>query len=70
MSKVKPGDVFGKLLVIRFHDRIGYQSYWDCLCECGCNNMNITVREDHLLSGNTRSCGCLRSANARKQQSI
>lgn len=31
--------------------------YWDCLCDCG----NITtVSTRNLLSGNTKSCGCLR----------
>ena len=68
MNKVKPEDVFGKLTVIKFHSRVGCQSYWECLCDCYSDTMNTIVREDHLLSGHTKSCGCLRSENARKQQ--
>jgi hypothetical protein len=28
-------------------------------CECSCGSVHVLVREDHLLSGATRSCGCL-----------
>ena len=59
------GKKFGKLTVVGFKERVAYQNYWRCLCSCG--NTSI-VREDHLLSGHTKSCGCLRSTNARKQQ--
>ena len=69
MSKVKKGDRFGKLTVIKFHDRVNYRSYWKCLCDCYSNTMNVIVREDHLLSGHTKSCGCLRRKNALKQRS-
>ena len=31
--------------------------YWLCKCQCGTVK---TVRSDHLTSGKTRSCGCLR----------
>ena len=70
MGKIKQGDVFGNLTVIKFHDRVDYRSYWQCLCNCYGENMYPIVREDHLLSGHTCSCGCLRKSNARKQQSI
>lgn len=36
--------------------------YWKCQCVCG---VNKDVREDALLSGNTKSCGCYRSDNTR-----
>ena len=69
MDKVKPGDTFGKLTVIKFHDRINYRSYWKCLCNCYGDSMNVIVREADLLSGHTKSCGCLRRKNALKQRS-
>lgn len=37
-------------------------SWWRCQCICG--NIAI-VSKDALVSGNTRSCGCLRSDSAR-----
>ena len=69
MSKIKQGDRFGKLTVIRFHNRVNYKSYWMCLCDCYGENMNVVVRETDLLSGHTKSCGCIRKLNQFKQQS-
>lgn len=38
-------------------------TWWRCVCECG----NVTiVRRYALISGNTRSCGCMRVENARR----
>jgi len=46
---------FGRLLVIEQAVKAKH-SKWKCLCDCG----NITVvRQDHLKSGFTKSCGCL-----------
>lgn len=43
----------------------GRCSTWlNCQCECG--NMKV-VRFDYLMNGRTKSCGCYRSDNARKQ---
>ena len=49
---------FGRLVVIDLLrlDRNGHY-IWSCLCECG----NQTRSSTHdLLSGHTKSCGCLR----------
>lgn len=55
--KIKIGDVFGKLTVIsREPNSISRHRRWLCRCECG--NTKI-IREDSLLTGSTRSCGCL-----------
>lgn len=61
------GQKFGRLTVIGMDDRCTRKTYWVCQCECG----NIkSVRSDGLLSGATKSCGCMKkeadSINLRK----
>ena len=48
---------FGKLTVIKPTEQRQNQCVvWECKCDCG----NITyVKSNSLLSGNTKSCGCL-----------
>jgi len=49
------GRRFGRLTVVRRaanFDRV----YWSCVCECGAAT---DVDASHLVSGRTRSCGCL-----------
>lgn len=53
------GKKFGNLIAV---ERIGInaknrKSLWRCHCDCG---KDTIVQSDHLLSGNTLSCGCLR----------
>ena len=50
---------FGKLIAINpTVKRLNNSVIWNCLCECG----NYTkVRANDLISGNTTSCGCIRS---------
>lgn len=55
------GQTFGRLFVVSEVESIrqwgGHiDSAWQCRCECG---KNTIVTTSHLLSGNTRSCGCL-----------
>lgn len=55
------GQAFGRLTVIERSGSFGCgkgrgQAIWRCSCECG---GEVSVRRDHLVSGNTRSCGCL-----------
>lgn len=50
---------FGKLTVLeRDKSKIVDNTIWKCQCECG--NI-VSVASDHLISGHTKSCGCLRS---------
>lgn len=37
---------------------------WKCVCECG--NDNFITTSHHLISGNTKSCGCLKSVGESK----
>ena len=65
------GQKFGRLTVIQKHPLCYItpstgkrQSRWECRCECG--NTTVVV-QSQLISGHTRSCGCLqreRSAQA------
>lgn len=48
----------GRLVVVSLQDRGGYNRHatWLCLCDCG----NTTVvRSGSLVSGRTKSCGCV-----------
>ena len=61
------GQKFGRLFVLRY---VGsgkqHQSLFECICDCG--NI-IVVKGGNLVSGNSKSCGCLKkeilSANNR-----
>jgi hypothetical protein len=51
---------FGRLRVLSLSPSRGLagQRIWRCVCDCG---RKIAVRGQSLLSGRSRSCGCLRS---------
>lgn len=53
------GHRFGRLVIEAGPDDRGRgHRFWVCRCECG---REKRAREDHLRSGATRSCGCLRT---------
>ncbi len=60
---VQPEEKYGKLttkyVVGRTKNRV---KIWYCDCDCG---NNINVPSTSLSSGNTKSCGCLRSESAK-----
>lgn len=52
------GQHFGKLVVVYENGRSkDGKVMWHCICECG-NEIDVTSKS--LISGNTKSCGCLR----------
>ncbi len=54
--EIQPGEIFDRLKVL---EKIGSKNrhmYYKCQCEC---DKIISVRGSALLSGNTKSCGCL-----------
>lgn len=54
---VAVGDKFSRLVIL---GKVGFsngRTRWECQCECG---NRVEVRADKLLSGRTKSCGCLR----------
>ena len=54
---------YGRLLAIKEVEGTPYSRR--VLCQCDCGN-SIVVSLNHLLSGNTKSCGCLKSDRNRK----
>ena len=55
-AKDLKGQRFGRLTVWKRIGTVGSRALWRCKCDCG----NLTsVRSIDLLSGNTKSCGCL-----------
>lgn len=51
------GTTFGRLTVVKKLDKKQYSNQlWLCKCKCG---SFTTVNQENLLSGHTRSCGCL-----------
>lgn len=65
MSKktIAPGQMYGKLKVIDKVNKKGRERYW--ICECQCEDKTIKeVRSDHLLRGETTSCGCFQKERA------
>jgi hypothetical protein len=55
------GQTFGRLTVIKrvpSPDKLsGRSTWWLCSCKCG---KRLEVRRQSLVTGNTKSCGCLR----------
>lgn len=66
MAKVKDitGKRFGMLTVIELDSRKLTATLWNCLCDCG--NKKV-VRKSNLVTGQTKSCGCLSAELASKR---
>ena len=58
VKKNELGKVYGLLTVIDSAPSIDGQAYWKCRCKCG--NI-INVSGTNLRTGNTQSCGCVKS---------
>ena len=50
------GKRFGRLVVVSLNSIDDGKAIWNCMCDCG---KNIAVSRNSLISGNTKSCGCL-----------
>lgn len=53
------GKKYGKLHVVDFSHQVGYQRYWNCICDCGAKTI---VNGGNLRRG-IPSCGCNRFNN-------
>lgn len=57
------GAVFGRLTVLGKAESQKGSGYWRCRCECG---KETVVRYGNLISGHTKSCGCLQAGIAKE----
>ena len=57
------GNTYHRLLVMDYVGKYGKTHKWSCMCECG--NLLIVGRKG-LVSGHTKSCGCLQREAVRK----
>lgn len=53
----KPGDRYGRLVLVAKAEKVGTNSRWLCRCDCG---NETTVYACALSQNNTQSCGCLK----------
>ena len=60
------GQRFGRLTVLEFVPRTCKGSYWKCKCDCGAERV---IGASGLISGQTKSCGCLKVEAAKIIQS-
>jgi hypothetical protein len=71
-TEILPGQIFGKLTVIK---NVGYPSYVVSkinyyLCQCTCGKQK-EIRRNHLLSGKSTTCGCgVRERNLKERGTI
>ncbi|MCF8012566.1 MAG: hypothetical protein K9L56_14950 [Clostridiales bacterium] len=56
-AEINPGDVYERLTIIKELKKKNYNRQFLCRCECG---KETIVDSSKLLSGNTKSCGCLK----------
>lgn len=52
------GQQFGSLTAVEYAGNKDGQYFWRCRCTCG---QEAVVRQNNLLTGKTKSCGCLQS---------
>lgn len=57
-NRVRPGDHFGRLTVLSEYEEGGRPRKW--LTKCSCDGKELVVHQSNLVSGHTKSCGCLR----------
>lgn len=61
-NKDLTGQKFGYLTVTkRVNNDDLKHAYWECFCDCG-NPYPVIVRQDHLIDGTTKSCGCIKKS--------
>jgi hypothetical protein len=69
MPKTTPpipnGSKFGKLTIVSYHHSDKrWRKHYTCICECGKEKI---IHGSAMVSGNTRSCGCISKETAAKK---
>jgi hypothetical protein len=54
---------FGRWTVLSIADKQGRHTAWNCRCECGKEKVCLGI---NLVSGKSKSCGCMREFNSLK----
>lgn len=54
---IRPGDRYGRLVIVREVERRNRRRYFMCRCDCGAE---VAARLTSMRFGDTKSCGCLR----------
>lgn len=57
---------FGRLTVVDLAYIKNQSTFWSCLCDCG---KVVIKKASYLTTGDTRSCGCLKSEELSKRNS-
>ena len=61
------GNKYGKLMVLSMEKVDNHCALWRCKCECG---NEVIVTGNHLRTGHTTSCGCIKSVGEMKINQI
>lgn len=61
------GQTFGRLTVVRYSHYQNGTSFYECKCICG---KEVIASGYRLRTGQTKSCGCLRSANLNGNKNV
>ena len=61
------GKRFGRLTAIKSIGSNGHARVWLCQCDCG---KQVKTTAHQLISGNTKSCGCLQKEAALRNQQL
>lgn len=65
-KELEAGQKFGRLSIVRFsHKDKKWRRYYLCKCDCG---IEKTIHGSSILSGNTKSCGCLAKEAGHKKR--
>lgn len=58
------GRRYGRLIISEYKGKKGYETFFLCKCDCGKEKI---VRKNDLMSGHTKSCGCLNRERIREK---
>lgn len=61
------GQTFGRLTVVRYSHYQNGTSFYECKCICG---KEVIASGYRLRTGQTKSCGCLKSANLKGNKNV